>query len=51
MKRLERGVFARPKPDDKTKAKIHLKPEALDMLLAGIDLKDGMQRAWYQASD
>ncbi len=51
MKRLERGVFARPKPDDKTKAKIHLKPEALDMLLAGIDLKDGMQRAWYQSSD
>ena len=51
MKRLERGVFARPKPDDKTKVKIHLKPEALDMLLAGIDLKDGMQRAWYQSSD
>ena len=51
MKRLERGVFARPSPDDKTKAKIHLKPEALDMLLAGIDLKDGMQRAWYQSDD
>ncbi|YCM43254.1 IS66 family insertion sequence element accessory protein TnpB (plasmid) [Verrucomicrobiaceae bacterium 227] len=50
MKRLERGVFARPKSDDNTKAKIHLKPEALEMLLSGIDLKDGMQRAWYQDS-
>lgn len=48
MKRLERGCFARPKPDDQTKAKLHLKPEALEMLLSGIDLKDGMQRAWYQ---
>lgn len=48
MKRLERGCFARPKPDDQTKAKIQLKPEALEMLLSGIDLKDGMQRGWYQ---
>ena len=48
MKRLERGCFARPKPDDQTKAKIRLKPEALEMLLSGIDLKDGMQRGWYQ---
>lgn len=48
MKRLERGRFARPKPNDQTKAKIHLKPEALEMLLSGIDLKDGMQRGWYQ---
>ena len=48
MKRLERGCFARPKPNDRTKAKIHLKPEALEMLLSGIDLKNGMQRAWYQ---
>jgi transposase len=48
MKRLERGCFARPKPDDQAKTKLHLKPEALEMLLSGIDLKDGMQRAWYQ---
>ena len=47
-KRLERGTFARPKPSDKTKPKLHLKAEALEMLLSGIDLKDGMQRGWYQ---
>ena len=51
MKRLERGCFARPKADDASKTKIHLKPEALEMLLSGIDLKDGMQRAWYHQPD
>jgi len=45
---LERGTFTRPKPSDKTNPKLHLKPEALEMLLSGIDLKDGMQRGWYQ---
>jgi hypothetical protein len=25
-----------------------IKPEALEMLLSGIDLKDGLQRAWYE---
>ena len=48
MRRLEQGCFARPKPDDQSKAKLHLKPEALEMFLSGIDLKDGMQRGWYQ---
>ncbi len=47
-KRLERGRFCRPRalqPDGK---KLHLKPEALEMILSGIDLKDGMQRAWFE---
>lgn len=48
MKRLEQGTFTRPKPSDQTMPKLHLKPEALEMLLSGIDLKDGMQRGWYQ---
>jgi len=48
MKRLERGCFSRPKSSNKTNPKLHLKPEALEMLLSGIDLKDGMQRGWYQ---
>ena len=48
MKRLEQGSFTRPKPRDKTNPKLHLKPEALEMLLSGIDLKDGMQRSWYK---
>ena len=48
MKRLEQGSFTRPKSREKTNPKLHLKPEALEMLLSGIDLKDGMQRGWYQ---
>lgn len=46
-KRLERGRFCRPRCVQGEK-KATLKPEALEMLLSGIDLKDGMQRAWYE---
>ncbi len=49
-KRLERGCFKRPIPSDRSKPKLHLRPEALEMLLSGIDLKDGTQRGWYQDS-
>ena len=48
-KRLERGRFSRPKGLSATVGKLALKPEALEMLLSGIDLKNGMQRAWYEA--
>ena len=48
-KRLEEGRFCRPK-GLQGKTKLALKPEALEMLLSGIDLKDGMQRAWYEPS-
>lgn len=51
MKRLERGAFSRPQGNDPSKPKLQLKPEALEMLLSGIDLKDGFQRPWYQKSD
>jgi transposase len=50
-KRLERGRFCRPKGISKDAAKIVIKPEALEMLLSGIDLKDGMQRAWYEVPE
>jgi transposase len=46
-KRLERGRFSRP-PAGGEGGKLALKPEALEMLLSGIDLKDGLQRAWYE---
>jgi transposase len=47
-KRLERGRFCAPRSLAGENAKLALKPEALEMLLSGIDLKDGMQRAWYE---
>jgi transposase len=47
-KRLERGRFCRPRPINDGEFKIALKPEALEMLLSGIDLKNTMQRAWYE---
>jgi len=45
-KRLERGRFSWPIGSDGTK--LALTPEALTMLLAGIDLKAGLKKAWYE---
>ena len=45
-KRLERGRFSWPIGSDRTK--LALTPEALTMLLAGIDLKEGCKKAWYE---
>lgn len=46
-KRLERGRFCGPRGAQGEK-KLQLRPEALEMLLSGVDLKDGMRRAWYE---
>jgi transposase len=48
-KRLERGRFRWPAST--TAGRLSLEPEALTMLLAGIDLKDGARRAWYERKD
>lgn len=45
-KRLEEGRFTWPVGSDRTK--LSLQPEALAMLMAGIDLKDGCRKAWYE---
>lgn len=45
-KRLEQGRFTWPLGSDRTK--LSLQPEALAMLMAGIDLKDGCRKAWYE---
>jgi len=47
-KRLEKGSFQWPRTLQSKDGKAAIKPEALEMLLSGIDLKDGMSRAWYE---
>lgn len=47
-KRLEKGRFNWPSPIESSK--LTLPPEALTMLLAGIDLKDVRKRNWYEPS-
>jgi transposase len=46
-KRLERGRLSWP-VGLRDRKKINLAPEALQMLLSGIDLKDGFKKAWYE---
>lgn len=48
LKRLERGTFRWPRPADALNGTLRLEPAALAMLTDGIDLRDGMRRAWYE---
>jgi transposase len=45
-KRLEQGRFSWP--SGHAEPKVALTPEALTMLLAGIELKAGCRKAWYE---
>lgn len=46
-KRLEKGTFWWPGKESAEQTHLEMKPEALSMLLNGIDLKDGSMRAWF----
>lgn len=49
MKRLEKGTFSWPKGGEGgSEVKLSLAPEALYLLLNGIDMKEGKMRPWYQ---
>jgi len=48
IKRLEKGTFSWPKGIDVEDGKLSLSPEALSLLLDGVDMKNGKFRPWYQ---
>jgi transposase len=48
IKRLEKGTFSWPKGVDIEDGKLSLSPEALALLLDGVDMKNGKFRPWYQ---
>ena len=47
-KRLEKGTFSWPAASSNGSGKISLAPEALSLLMDGIDMKDACRRAWYE---
>ena len=48
IKRLEQGTFTWPKGIDVEDGKLSLRPEALALLLDGVDMRGGSFRPWYQ---
>ena len=49
-KRLEQERFYWPQSAGEAKAKLRLAPQTLQLLLDGVDLKDGARRAWYESA-
>jgi transposase len=47
-KRLEAGTFSWPKPSGPNQKKLKLVPEALQLLLDGVDLRGAQLRPWYE---
>jgi transposase len=46
-KRLEKGRFSWPSSAS-GQSKLSLTPEAFALLVGGIELKDGLRKAWYE---
>jgi transposase len=49
-KRLEEGTFHWPQSAAEPNGKIRLAPQALQLLLDGVELKAGGRRAWHEAA-
>ena len=47
-KRLEEGCFNFPHSAGEPSGKLRLAPQALQLLLDGVDLKQSARRAWYE---
>lgn len=47
-KRLEQGCFSWPKGSDIEHGKLELNRRALALLIEGVELKEGHQKAWYE---
>jgi transposase len=47
-KRVEKGTFSGPQGVEIKDGKLCLSPEALALLLDGVDLRSGSLRPWYQ---
>ncbi|HTX21457.1 MAG TPA: IS66 family insertion sequence element accessory protein TnpB [Candidatus Aquilonibacter sp.] len=49
-KRLEAGTFHWPQSANEPNSKLRLSPQALQLLLDGVELKAAGRRAWYEAA-
>ena len=47
-KKLQRGTFSWPEPSETGQRKITLQPEALRLLLDGVDMRGAKFRPWYE---
>jgi len=47
-KRLEKGRFSWPTPSEPSQRRIKLQPEALQLLIDGVDLRGATFRPWYE---
>lgn len=47
-KRLEKGRFSWPRGVDEKNGKLNLNRRALALLLEGVELKNGHQKAWFE---
>ena len=50
-KRLEQGCFSWPKPSRRDQRKLKLAPEALQLVLDGVDLRGARLRPWYDREE